>query len=92
MSEDNDIPRHPCPYCGYVMDTTSTLVNDHSPSKGDVTICLKCSGICLFDEKMVMQKPTLAELREIKSNWVGWRQVLRVRAALNFVHGGRPRP
>ena len=52
-----------CPVCHYEMDRTTALTgDDHTPSPGDITLCLKCGEIMRFDENLIMEAATLADL------------------------------
>ena len=56
-----------CPYCGYVSDHAGTIEEHKAgPKEGDVSVCLKCGGICLFDESLNIVKPTEEEFHQIR--------------------------
>lgn len=50
-----------CPICNYVMDA-ATCISDQDagkkPQEGDVTFCLKCASILVFDWNLKVQIPT----------------------------------
>jgi RNase P subunit RPR2 len=40
----------PCPSCGVLLNAaTSTFEEDATPSDGDITICLRCGHIMIFE-------------------------------------------
>ena len=43
-----------CPYCGYKLND-ATGVDDSSsvPRPGDISVCLDCGGVLLFDAKVM---------------------------------------
>lgn len=40
-----------CPYCGKVNEFASNPHDDGRPSDGDVTMCIGCGHIAIFDEQ-----------------------------------------
>lgn len=54
--KSTDIPQQPCPQCGRVMELASSLTSDDAvPSCGDVTICIGCGAVMMFDFAMRVQ-------------------------------------
>lgn len=47
-----------CPYCGTHRDFVSDIEADKVPGPGDISICIKCTGIQVFDDNMVLRKAT----------------------------------
>ena len=56
-----DIPQ--CPYCNaHNPSYTEMSSGRHQPSKGDVSICLMCSGVALFTgDGVLTRRPTFEE-------------------------------
>ena len=52
------VPKSYCPYCGQECIATA---GQAAPTAGDVTICIECAGICVFDEALALRKPNDAE-------------------------------
>lgn len=59
-----DLPETSCPNCGSTLNRATSLMGDHTPSDGDVTICLRCGHIMIFENDRP-RNPTDAEMREI---------------------------
>jgi hypothetical protein len=75
------VPKQLCPYCGYFFDRTAiTKGLEQPPKEGDVSLCLKCCEIAIFNADLTVRKPTDAELAEIH-NAPCWAQISRARAA-----------
>lgn len=57
------LPRCPCPTCGYVVDS-ATHVGDKeiSPNDGDLSLCLKCGEILVFNPDLSLRASTLNDL------------------------------
>ena len=70
MQEPTFIPVHQCT-CGYRMDAASDARGDASPVPGDVSLCLKCAKVWLFDEGLLQREPSESELADILSSDVG---------------------
>lgn len=62
--EDHKMPESPCPDCGLEQDSALGETG-HAPSKGDVSICIKCAGISVFGDGMVRRPPTEEEILEM---------------------------
>lgn len=53
---------HGCPWCGRQQDAVSSAAGpDIEPSAGDVSICIKCGGIAIYDGLGAFRKPTTEE-------------------------------
>jgi len=60
-----------CPFCGYRHDAVSGVETDTDfPSDGDVTLCIQCGEVCVFDGDADggLRKPTSRERRDFASN------------------------
>jgi hypothetical protein len=53
-----------CPFCGYKVDHASSLDGKHRPSEGDISLCLSCAQILIFDEDLKLREPTPEEYKE----------------------------
>ncbi len=42
--------------CGYVMDCTTAVDGVAVPKPGDVTLCLKCGRVFVFDQNMNLEQ------------------------------------
>lgn len=43
------LPLVSCPSCGTMLDTATSVLGDAEPLDGDITICLKCGHIMVFE-------------------------------------------
>lgn len=59
--KEHDMPASKCPHCGTRFDRASSL-DDEAPGPGDVTVCIRCAKICIFNEDLTVRKPTGPEL------------------------------
>ncbi len=52
-----------CPICNYEMDC-ATAIDDKeaNPIPGDVSVCLSCGEIFVFDEQLQLTTPTISEM------------------------------
>ena len=68
------IQAHVCPECGYKMDSASAVSrkdNEQRPPKdGDVSVCLNCGALNLFDGGG-LRRPTMVEEFRIHTSPVG---------------------
>ncbi len=70
--------KNECPYCGYFTDRVGSLEANLTPSKGDVSLCIRCGNISEFGEKLKLVKfnldtLTLEEKEEITRIKTAWR-------------------
>lgn len=54
-----------CPYCGYLCDRAT---GEGTPSKDDISICLKCTGLMQFNEDLSLRKIDESAYREMISD------------------------
>jgi hypothetical protein len=59
------IPSFRCPECGYSIDTAGTLdprgPKVVRPRPGDISVCINCGDVAVFDEALKRRPSTLAE-------------------------------
>ena len=60
---------HTCPHCGTEQSAVASSDNIEGPQAGDITVCLDCLLISVFDlnaldGQLVVRKPTPEELHE----------------------------
>jgi hypothetical protein len=73
-----------CPFCGHPLDAaTAVPANGEAvPEAGDVSACLNCAGLMIFDEALRVRKPTTDELREAMS----LPETIQLVAAIRYLH------
>lgn len=59
--KDTKIPEQKCPYCGYMMDETSSAFGDYDPGAGAMSICFECVKVSIFDDDLKLRLPTPEE-------------------------------
>ena len=53
----------PCPKCGMIADAaTSVEAGDHSPSLGDVGVCIQCGSVNIYNEDLSLRAATPEEI------------------------------
>jgi hypothetical protein len=58
------------------------------PSKNDVSLCIECSGLALFNEDLTLRAPTLDELLKMKTSG-DWKEITLQRRALEMARSSR---
>ena len=59
------MPTSSCPYCQYILDGHLSIYPDDRdaiPSPGDVTVCISCASILVFDETLRVRAPRKGEV------------------------------
>jgi len=63
------IPKSTCPKCGYLLDTSTSVFDDCTvPKAGDVSLCLACGEISVFNKDLTLRVPTKTESEHILHN------------------------
>jgi hypothetical protein len=53
-----------CPYCARPYNRHRTIEGQGAPEPGDVSICIGCGEVCIFNESLRLRRPTQAERRD----------------------------
>lgn len=67
MDESVRVPESVCPTCGERLDACRAI-GRRIPKEGDISLCINCSAILVFDKNLIMVKPDKNELAEIMAN------------------------
>lgn len=70
LGKDHLIRKNICSICGYDLDGASQVNGDNMPKPGDVSICISCANIAIFDDDLKLRQPDLDEERELLKNQV----------------------
>lgn len=73
-----------CPYCGYEMDSSAGAFQDSEPKEGDVSLCISCAGILVFNEQLQAVQPSQKEAEEIAA----MPDVILARLSIEMFFGG----
>lgn len=57
-----------CRSCGHKLDANTTIKDDTSPKKDDISICVYCGTVSKFDEKLNLVPLTNNELKDIRES------------------------
>lgn len=65
----HDVRKNVCTNCGYELDAATVVAeeigNKTSPEEGDITICIGCGHLMVFDKDMVLRNPTDDEILKV---------------------------
>lgn len=68
LGKDYLIKKNVCLVCGYDLDGASQINGNNKPKPGDVSICIGCANIAMFDDDLKLRQPNLNEERELLKN------------------------
>lgn len=75
-----ETPNNFCPNCKKTMDSATSIDRDnHKPIPGDISICLYCQSLLIFDDNLMSQNPTQEQIDELKSDPELWNKIHKVR-------------
>lgn len=75
----------PCPACGHKLDAASSVDHDARPRRGDISVCIMCASVLIFERKGRLRLATKHEAAECMDD-------PRVNAAVQAVTSIHPRP
>jgi len=87
MIDETFIPPHRCPRCNYRMDCTTDAYGEAKPKEGDVSICLMCGGLMVFNADLTVRKPTKEENLRFQSD----PSIMRAQIMAAHITGAKPR-
>jgi len=62
------LPTCTCTTCGKDLDAATDPTGDARPKVGDVSICVYCATLNVYDNDLRFRKPSEAELKEIQKD------------------------
>jgi acetyl-CoA carboxylase beta subunit len=65
LGSDQHIPQSPCLNCGKLLDGATCIDNDSMPDPGDVTICIYCGHLMMFDAQMRLRDLSDEKVRQV---------------------------
>lgn len=67
-----------CPACGELVDGVQAINDEENPlpKPGDVTICIYCGELLIFDEDGKERVPTEEEINDIKQDKANWKLIV----------------
>lgn len=54
-------PESKCPVCGHILDAATSINGEFEPRPGDVTLCVQCGEILIFNKDLRGRIPTAEE-------------------------------
>jgi hypothetical protein len=76
---ETGIIKSECPYCGHNFDRVS---GDGEAEPGSISICIACYSISIFNDSMMLRKPTAEEFFEIRNDAETWNNIQKMRWVL----------
>lgn len=68
IGQSEKIVQSACLKCGYKIDGSAGIGCEGKPKAGDVSICIKCGNIAVFDDNLYVRKPTDIEQKALDSD------------------------
>ena len=59
------IPVQFCESCGYTLDAATGCQGDNPPKSGDITVCLRCAELMVFNEDLTLRRANIDDLLEL---------------------------
>lgn len=66
IGESQVTPGLVCPWCDAAMDRSTPfsagkVVPTHTPTPGDITVCVYCVQVCVYDKDLKLRRTTIVE-------------------------------
>jgi len=65
LGKDHLVKKNICSVCGHDLDGATQINGDNKPKPGDVSICVGCANIAIFDDDLNLRQPDLDEEQEL---------------------------
>jgi len=76
-----------CPKCGHPVEINTSTTGTHEiPKKGDISICVYCSSICVYNEDLTIHLATQEEINEFKKDSDLWNLVGKIIGDIDKVY------
>ena len=74
-------PKDHCPVCHHVLDACSDFENNpRGPQPGDVSLCIECATVLVFNDNLTRREATSAEIgdwdHEVRMSINRYRQII----------------
>jgi len=56
------MPECACPHCGHKFNAATSPTGDDRPNPGDISVCIECRKISVFNDDLTTRKPSGEEL------------------------------
>jgi hypothetical protein len=91
LARDAEVPETSCANCGKRLDRASGVVDKHArnfkrPQAGDLSLCIGCGHVSVFDENLRLREPTDAEI----VRWAADDRLVKASYALASIKGKKP--
>jgi len=53
---DTRLKPNKCPTCGRILDATTSVQGEQTPSPNDISICMYCAALLIFNDDMTLRK------------------------------------
>lgn len=54
-------PLNLCAVCNHELDGATQVGGENKPNPGDVSICVRCANVAVFDDDLKLRQPTAEE-------------------------------
>lgn len=68
LGNDNKIRKIICSVCNHVLNAASQVNGNKMPAPDDITLCIGCGNIAVFNDDLELRQPTLEESIKLKKN------------------------
>lgn len=72
-------PDNTCPNCKRLTECQSSIDGDHIPVEGDISVCLYCQCILVFDQDLYTVNPSRKQIDELKEDKELWSKIHKLR-------------
>lgn len=77
------MPKTRCLECGHDFDRASDVIAKNKPTPGDVSLCIECANIAMFDDDLTLRSITEREIARLPLLILSQMQAARAAVLLN---------
>lgn len=85
------VPNARCPSCNTELDFAENVDGGGAPEAGNISVCIQCAAVLVFNDDLSFRVPTDEDWQEIKSDLSCLRNLVITQASVRKVHRDRRR-
>ncbi len=85
LGKSHRVPESRCPCCEAILTHAVAIGAEWKPEPDSFTLCVDCGELLIFDDGLMLRRPTDRELAALHANFAARQRLDRTRAAWRAV-------